>query len=120
MDETKSACWEAGSMNELRVITPVSTLNEKRPAVYCEKHSFFTAYAESLQEVLAAADWTNVLALCTVLFQAWEKRKKVFICGNGGAVKSFMAESQYSLEPILNLPGSSAFHHWINSIIQMQ
>ena len=64
----KSACWEAGSMNELRGITPASTLNEKRLTVYCEEHSFFTAYAESLQEVLAAADWTNVLELGNVLF----------------------------------------------------
>ena len=72
-------------MNELRVITPVSTLNEKRPTVYCEKHSFFTAYAESLQEVLAAADWTNVLELANVLFMARENGKKVFICGNGGS-----------------------------------
>lgn len=72
-------------MNELRVITPASTLNEERPTVYCEKHSFFTAYAESLQEVLAAADWTNVLELGNVLFMARENRKKVFICGNGGS-----------------------------------
>ena len=72
-------------MNELRVITPVSTLNEKRLTVYCEEHSFFTAYAESLQEVLAAADWTNVLELGNVLFMARENRKKVFICGNGGS-----------------------------------
>ena len=72
-------------MNELRVITPVSTLNEKRPTVYCEKHSFFTAYAESLQEVLAAADWTNVLELANVVFMARENGKKVFICGNGGS-----------------------------------
>ena len=72
-------------MNEIRTMTPMPTLNAKGPTVYCEKHSFFTAYAESLQEVLAAADWTNVLELSNVLFLAREKRKKVFICGNGGS-----------------------------------
>ena len=63
-------------MNELRGITPVSTLNEKKPTVYCEEHSFFSSYAESLQEVLAAADWTNVLELGNVLFMARETGRK--------------------------------------------
>ena len=72
-------------MNELKIMTPAVAFTEKKPTVYCEQHSFFSSYAEQLQEVLAVSDWTNVLALGTVLFQAWENRKKVFICGNGGS-----------------------------------
>ena len=72
-------------MNEFKIMTPAPALNEKKPIVYCEQHSFFSTYAETLQEVLAVSDWTNVLALSTVLFQAREQRKKVFLCGNGGS-----------------------------------
>ena len=70
-------------MNELRVITPVSTLNEEEANSFCEKHSFFTAYAESLQEVLAAADWTNVLE--PRAFSGEGKQEESFHFGNGGS-----------------------------------
>ena len=39
-------------MNEFKMMTPAPALNEKKPIVYCEQHSFFSTYAESLQEVL--------------------------------------------------------------------
>lgn len=72
-------------MNEFKMMTSTPAVIESKPTVYCEQHSFFSSYAETLQDVLAVSDWTTVLELSNVLFFARERRKRVFICGNGGS-----------------------------------
>ena len=72
-------------MNEFKLVTSAPAVIENKPTIYCEQHSFFSSYAEKLQDVLAVSDWSNVLDLSNVLFVARERRKRVFICGNGGS-----------------------------------
>ncbi len=45
----------------------------------------FTTYAQRLQNVLAAADWTPVEQLGQELLRCWREGHQVFLCGNGGS-----------------------------------
>ena len=45
----------------------------------------FQDYSQRLAEVLATSDWQNVKLLADKLFECWQTRKQVFICGNGGS-----------------------------------
>jgi D-sedoheptulose 7-phosphate isomerase len=46
---------------------------------------FFTGYANRLQSVLAAADWSSVTRLAEDMLKCWKRKQQVFLCGNGGS-----------------------------------
>lgn len=45
----------------------------------------FADYSKRLQGVLDATDWSPVEQLAKELLTCWEKRRQLFICGNGGS-----------------------------------
>jgi D-sedoheptulose 7-phosphate isomerase len=47
--------------------------------------AFFGNYAQRLQAVLGASDWSPVEALAADMSSCWAARRQVFICGNGGS-----------------------------------
>jgi len=47
--------------------------------------SFFSNYAERLQQALAVSDWSGVEELANAMLDAWQKGRQVFLCGNGGS-----------------------------------
>lgn len=47
--------------------------------------SGFVDYANRLQAVLQAADWTSVTRLAEELRDCWATGRRVFLCGNGGS-----------------------------------
>lgn len=47
--------------------------------------SLFVEYADRLQEVLAAADWSGVERLAQDMHECWLAERRVFLCGNGGS-----------------------------------
>jgi D-sedoheptulose 7-phosphate isomerase len=47
--------------------------------------SIITSYAEDLARAVSTTDWTPVQALATMLEEARQQRRQVFLCGNGGS-----------------------------------
>jgi D-sedoheptulose 7-phosphate isomerase len=47
--------------------------------------SLFVEYADRLQGVLAAADWSGVERLAQDMHECWLAERRVFLCGNGGS-----------------------------------
>lgn len=47
--------------------------------------TFFSGYAERLQQVLATADWSGVSLLAEDMLSCWKNQQQVFLCGNGGS-----------------------------------
>ncbi len=47
--------------------------------------NFFSGYANRLQGVLAASDWTGVSLLAQDMLECWQTGRQVFLCGNGGS-----------------------------------
>lgn len=45
----------------------------------------FADYSRRLQVMLTNSDWTMVHQLSQALLESWQKRRRVFICGNGGS-----------------------------------
>ena len=45
----------------------------------------FSAYSRRLQTVLAGADWSGVYSLSLAMLTAWQRGRRVFLCGNGGS-----------------------------------
>jgi D-sedoheptulose 7-phosphate isomerase len=45
----------------------------------------FSDYANRLQSVLAAADWSDVTRLAEDMLKCWKRKQQVFLCGNGGS-----------------------------------
>ena len=74
-------------MNEFKMMTSAPAVVENKPTIYCEQHSFFSSYAETLQDVLAVSDWTSVLELSNVLFVAREKGKKFLFVATAVALQ---------------------------------
>ncbi|MBD5781408.1 SIS domain-containing protein [Pelagicoccus sp. NFK12] len=48
-------------------------------------NSLSSSYAAKLTQVIQSYDWTQVDALAETLFECWQKRRIVFLCGNGGS-----------------------------------
>jgi len=46
---------------------------------------YFAGYADRLNTVMAAADWSGVAALARAMENAWRQGGQVFLCGNGGS-----------------------------------
>lgn len=46
---------------------------------------YFAGYADRLNTVMAAADWSGVAALARDMENAWRQGGQVFLCGNGGS-----------------------------------
>lgn len=46
---------------------------------------FFAGYSTRLQNVLAAADWSDVARLAKDMLKCWQDKHRVFLCGNGGS-----------------------------------
>jgi D-sedoheptulose 7-phosphate isomerase len=49
------------------------------------KESFFTDYAARLSAVLSESNWALVAKLANDMTSAWQHKKQVFLCGNGGS-----------------------------------
>jgi D-sedoheptulose 7-phosphate isomerase len=49
------------------------------------KEGFYTNYANSLSEQLIKYDWSLVEQFAQDLHVLWEKRNRLFLCGNGGS-----------------------------------
>ena len=49
------------------------------------KESFFTDYAARLSDVLSESNWALVAKLADDMKFAWQHKKQVFLCGNGGS-----------------------------------
>lgn len=47
--------------------------------------NLFVEYADRLQRVLAAADWSGVEQLAQDMHECWLAERRVFLCGNGGS-----------------------------------
>lgn len=47
--------------------------------------NLFVEYADRLQGVLAAADWSGVERLAQDMHECWLAERRVFLCGNGGS-----------------------------------
>lgn len=50
-----------------------------------ENTANFVDYSRRLQAVLAAEDWEGTAELADAMFEVWLKRKRVYLCGNGGS-----------------------------------
>lgn len=48
-------------------------------------NEFFSDYAKRLHAVLSHNDWSLVAKLAFDMKKCWQKKKQVFICGNGGS-----------------------------------
>jgi len=46
---------------------------------------FIIDYSKRLQDVLATSDWSGVNLLAQDMLECWQKKRQVFICGNGGS-----------------------------------
>ena len=49
------------------------------------KTDFFENYVDRLQTVIAEYQWEPVSQLALTLRIAWEEKRRVFLCGNGGS-----------------------------------
>ena len=49
------------------------------------KTDFFENYASRLQTVITEYQWEPVSQLALALRKAWEEKRSVFFCGNGGS-----------------------------------
>jgi D-sedoheptulose 7-phosphate isomerase len=45
----------------------------------------FHRYARLLTEVIGKQSWSNVEKLSEALYEAWQNRNQIFLCGNGGS-----------------------------------
>ena len=45
----------------------------------------FESYVASLTEVFATHSWDKVAVLAQAMFNAWQDRQQLFLCGNGGS-----------------------------------
>lgn len=43
------------------------------------------SYTTKLHQILESQDWKEVEKLAETLFKAWQNKKRVYICGNGGS-----------------------------------
>ncbi len=47
--------------------------------------NFFDSYSRKLQQVLVNSDWSSVETLAESMYKCWKRKKRVFLCGNGGS-----------------------------------
>lgn len=71
-------------MNQIPKIDPISE-NSFSEYVFCSQHRFFSDYANRLNTILSAADWSPVLMLAQMILHVRKNRGRVFLCGNGGS-----------------------------------
>lgn len=57
-------------------------------------------YATLLRDVLAKQDWTNVGKLEALMTTAWEEKRTVFVCGNGGSAVNALHWATDFLYPV--------------------
>jgi len=46
---------------------------------------FIIDYSSRLQDVLVTSDWSGVNLLAQDMLECWQKKRQLFICGNGGS-----------------------------------
>jgi D-sedoheptulose 7-phosphate isomerase len=47
--------------------------------------NFIIDYSSRLQDVLVTSDWSGVNLLAQDMLECWQKKRQLFICGNGGS-----------------------------------
>src|SRR6266852_6249256 len=63
-------------------------------------------YAARLQRTLQSADWRSVEALGQELLDCWQKKRQVFLCGNGGSAGNAIHLANDFLYGISKVAGS--------------
>ena len=71
-------------MSNFMRLSEISNKSSGQYVFGCE-HRFFSDYASKLTAVLSEADWSTVLALSEMIFEAKNSGGRVFLCGNGGS-----------------------------------
>lgn len=77
--------------------------------------AFCADYAQRLQAVLAASDWTGVATLAEDLLRCWKGGNQVFLCGNGGSAGNAVHLANDFLYGISRTPGSGLRVHALSA-----
>jgi len=71
----------------------------------------YADYAARLQRTLQSADWRSVEALGQELLDCWQKKRQVFLCGNGGSAGNAIHLANDFLYGISKVAGSGLRVH---------
>ena len=66
----------------------------------------YADYAKRLQQVLQKTDWSAVDSLGRALLECWQKKKQLFLCGNGGSAGNAIHLANDFLYGISKVAGS--------------
>src|SRR5882762_698170 len=71
----------------------------------------YADYAARLQRTLQGADWRPVEALGQELLDCWQKKRQVFLCGNGGSAGNAIHLANDFLYGVSKVAGSGLRVH---------